>query len=258
MADTLQDLIASVILDIPVAADHLKSAREEICRQIDPEIDFYIRQQLDCIVNVAKDASFLATHLRFHNLSALCRLAFESRIHFLSAIKIEGYVARKFIKQTTEHIARLKAMASDSQIAMFVGEEVKRHESYLQTLLTNYSGIPERQWNLKEAATEIGLSQEYDGRYVGLSQAIHSTPAGLLTKDDPYIVASSLVFLFADVLNTIEFTIAPLSNGVSQGPLSGAWKELFDPLISLRKQEVVFKKRLNEFSTQEIDSKNNF
>jgi hypothetical protein len=258
MPDSLQNLIAAVSLDIPVAADHLKCAREGICRQIDPEVDFYIREQLDCIVNVAKDVSLLATHFRFHNISALCRLAFESRIHFLSAIKIEGYAARKFIKQTTEHIARLKVMASDSQIAIFVVEELKRHESYLQTLLTHYSGIPERQWNLKESANEVGLLPEYNGRYAGLSQAIHSTPAGLLTKDNHYVVASSLVFLFADVLNAIEFTIAPLSNGVSQGPLSGAWKELFDPLISLRKQEFFFKKRLNEFSTQEIDSQNNF
>jgi hypothetical protein len=252
-----QNLIASVVLDIPVAADHLKNAREGICRQIDPEVDYYIRQQLDCIVNVAKDVSFLATHFRFQNLCALCRLAFESRIHFLSAIQIEGYVARKYIKQTKEHIAILKAMASDSQIAIFAIEELKRHESYLQTLLAHYSGIPERQWKLKEAAEKIGLLREHDERYTILSQAIHSTPTGLLTKDNHYIVASSLVCLFSDVLNTIEFTIAPLSNGVSQGPLSGAWKDLFEPLISLREQEAVFKKQIKEFSAQEIDSLDN-
>jgi hypothetical protein len=257
MPDSLQNLIAAVSLDIPIAAEHLKNAREGICRQIDPEVDYYIRQQLDCIVTVAKDASFLATHFRFNNLCALCRLAFESRIHFLSAIKIEGYVARKFIKQANEQIAALKTMASESKVALIAIEALKRHESYLQSLLAHYSGIPERQWNLKEAAKEVGLLQEYNERYTVLSQAIHSTPAGLFTKDDHYVVASSVVHLFSDVLDTIEFTIAPLSNGGSQGPLSGAWEELFEPLLELNKCKFEFFKRLNTFTEHELNSHRN-
>ncbi|MEI9962831.1 MAG: hypothetical protein WDM76_17455 [Limisphaerales bacterium] len=77
-----------------------------------------------------------------------------------------------------------------------------------------------------------------------------------ITKDNDYIVASSLVNLFSDVLNTIEFTIAPLNSGVSEGPLSGTWKQLFDPLISLREQKLFSKngsanfQKGNRFSKQ--------
>ncbi len=258
MADTLQNLIATVVLDIPVAAEHLKSAREGICRQIDQKLIITFVSNLIASSPWQKMLLFwrLILGLIIFALCADWHLNRESI--FLSAIQIEGYVARKFIKQTNEHIVTLKAMISDSQISIFAIEELKRHESYLQSLLAHYDGIPERQWNLKEAAKEVGLLQEYDTRYTALSQAIHSTPAGLLTKDNDYIVASSLVNLFSDVLNTIEFTIAPLNSGVSEGPLSGTWKQLFDPLISLREQEVVFKKRISEFSKKEIDSQNNF
>jgi hypothetical protein len=245
-------LTAQVAAELPVAAQHLKNACNGICRQIDPEADYYMCQQLDCIANVAIDASLLADHSRFHNLSALCRLAFEARIHFLSAIEIKNYVPRKFIDNTREHIDTLKEMVAEPKLATFAREELQRHETYLKSLLAKFNDIPDRKWNVKEAAEEVGLLFEYEERYSILSAAIHNTPTGILTKDAPYIVAFSIVHLFSDVVEVIEFTVAPLSNSGTQGCLSGAWNGLVAPLAEMTKHRAQFRNELARFALQTV------
>jgi hypothetical protein len=243
----LNNLTAKVSAELPIAAKYLVSACNGICRQIDAEVDYYIRQQLDCISHVALDVSFLAVHSRFHNLSALCRLAFEARIHFLSAFQIESYVPRKFIDNTHEHIAALMKMTEEPTLAALADHELQQHQTYLKSLLARYGGIPERRWNFKEAAEYVGLLNEYSERYSVLSAAIHNTPTGILTKDHPYIVAYSIVHLFSDVLDVIEFTIAPV-DGANQGPLSGAWKQLFAPLAEMTERRGQFQAELARFT----------
>lgn len=248
------DLTVQVVASLPTAASYLALATKGVGQPTDWAVGHFVHSQLDSIVQCSLDVVLLIENRRLSNVAAICRIALESRIRLLCALKTEDYVAQAYISQTRKHLKCMQAMATHPETLEFVAKEKDHHEAFLASIIAKHPGLREREWNVRELADKAGLSKEYDERYSMLSQGIHNTPSGIHTKDDGFIIAYSVSFLFSDLVQTLAFLIFPnLENG-ERKPLTTQWQKLKEPLLELMTKQGTFSKMLDELTRKHLEA----
>jgi hypothetical protein len=181
------------------------------------------------------------------NVVGLCRVAFESRINLYAAMRVPHFAAQKLLGQAQGNVREFEVIAKGAPSNDVFQQALADHRRLVQQMREDYAGVAERSWNFKEATVAAGLLDDYNDHYSLLSKAAHNTPAGLAAKTDPHIVASSLLRLLHDTLETAAALVFFRErDDTTPQPVTQAWEALIPPLEALREQYRTMYSRLNE------------
>jgi len=211
---------------------------------------YYIREQARCVATVAMDVHLLVINHRLDNLVGLCRVAFESRISLYAAMRAPHFAAQKLLGQAQGNVREFEEVAKGAPGNEVFQQALADHRRLLQQMREDYAGVAERTWKIKEAARDAGLLDDYNDYYSILSKAAHNTPAGLAAKTDPHIIASSLLRLLHDTLETAAALVFFRErDDTAPQPVTQAWEALIPPLEALGERYRNLYSRLKEVMT---------
>ena len=208
---------------------------------------YYIREQARCVATVAMDVHLLVINHRLDNVLGLCRVAFESRINLYAAMRVPHFAAQKLLGQAQGNVREFEEVAKSAPSNEVFQQALADHRRLLQQMREDYAGVTERTWKIKEAARDAGLLDDYNDHYSLLSKAAHNTPAGLAAKTDPHIVASSLLRLLHDTLETAAALVFFRErDDTTPQPVTQAWEASIPPMEALGERYRTMYSRLNE------------
>ncbi|HXP59174.1 MAG TPA: DUF5677 domain-containing protein [Dongiaceae bacterium] len=205
----------------------------------------YVREQARSVAAVALDIHVLLTNNRLQNIVGLCRVAFESRINLCAAMRVPDFAAQKFIAQAQSNLRELEEVANGARNPQIFRQAFEHHRQLLQEMRQSYCGVKERAWKIKEAAEAAGLLDDHNEYYSMLSKAAHNTPAGLLSKEEPRVMATSVLRLLHDTLEAAHCLVFFRErDDATPQPVTLHWEHLIEPLEALRQQYAVMQSRL--------------
>ena len=214
---------------------------------------YYLVQQAKSVASVAQDVHLLVKHERFQNVVGLCRLGFESRIHVYAAMKVPDFAAQKYLAQAKGNVQNAEEIVAGGFKSAEFKQELENQRNMVEQMRRDFSGVRERQWKISEAAVAAGLKADYDQHYDLLSKAAHNTPTGLASKDDRRIVASSVLRLFHDTVQTCACLVFFRERDDSKPqPMTENWLQLTGPVRDLTAEYGQLSERLNKLFKDEF------
>jgi hypothetical protein len=212
----------------------------------------YLQQQAASVASVALDVNLLVSHGQFENVVGLCRIGFESRINLYAAMRVQEFVAQKWLAGAKGNVEQLEEMVKDEPTSPLFQSELENHKNLLEDMRRDFKGIEEKPWcKFKDVVKAAGLMREYEAHYPTMSKAVHNTLTGLSAKADDRILIRSVLNLLNDAIETCAALVFfPISGEQSLRPLTTRWKELAALIPTFQDEYGNLVQRLNHLTNE--------